>query len=384
MINTMEKSNIAEDNPDSDPQPSQDLSKEQVVALSSMEKVVERIADIEPTALPVIKLSLFNFFNSHKTFTQEQLDQAINHAMRFSKMEKECSKEGNILPTIGIEIEVSDEILTRDRIRVLDACGIPNEAESQTDAYAKPLWEMMAPPSYSSWTQGQYLQGLADLGGIPIDPATGRVPEDEMLSLHLNFGIPEEIRGSDVYNFANVVSLTNNLIGFAYASPERIRGRKTYDAMHLKSDAKGTKKNKNESDNDHGRVPLRVELRLGEFRDMPTYRMLTEVQRIMAMLFSSLKSRRKGTVLTEPERQLSVLFNQFQQKVTDIIEPEVMKVGHPDYMKIFDQDKELSASIIENTDIQPKARKLIYEYSHLIAKVLGEGDTGETESVEQI
>ncbi len=331
---------------------------------------------VEPTARDAIKLHLFNFITAHQTATEEDLLQELATLNRLSTQEKEFSSAENPLPSIGIEIEMPTFSLTPERVAILNALGIPHYKESEPK-----LWEVNARFSYSPWTQARLLQELAMLGAIPLTEEANnttrkvkKVPKDEALSLHINFGLPPEINTNEFKKPLPSFSTLNAILTYAFVSPQRLYKRKTTIAFAVTDDNVNANKKMASPPPDTQKKLFRLELRATEFRDFPTFRLLVESQRLVAMLISHLKEKHY-TPMTALEKKLAkywdeffiaakILLKKFNLEDTDMVD-SINANDEKDTTKI----KALT-TLLTTTDLKKECRRLITHHSAAVAKLL--------------
>ncbi|GEM_PF-4852715 len=359
------------------------LSAEERESCERINRITIEASAIEPTALPAVRLHLFNFLWRNPKADDHELREEMNRMARLSRQEREFAEEDNPLPTIGIEIEVPQRILTRHTVKILDELSIPNYEEGD-------LWEVNADFSYSPWVQARILQELAAMGAIPLKGAQkgnlGRVPEDVQLSLHINFGLPSGITAEEAFRFRNQIALINDVITYAFVSPQRIEQRKTDNAVLLKADARENKKANKKTIKDPSlddtydggymieSAPknftgiTRLELRANEFRDFPTYRLLVESQRLVAILFSHMKTQ-SDFQITPAEQRLVALWNELRMEIEGYLDFYNLRPG------AADKDRMTVAFTIRETNLKRDARKIVDTYARKVGEILrGEGD----------
>ncbi len=261
-----------------------------------IEKNIEKVdeltlkEEVAPTALPAIRLHMFNFLQKKPESSETELEEEFDRMKKLSDLEKKCAEKRNPLPTIGIEIEIPGYILTGQKLSILRSFSIPNHEEALDN-----LWEVNPDYSYSATTQSRIIQELGHLGAIPIDKGTKKVDSNEQLSMHVNFGMPEGITEKmlEKTKYKERIKVLNDLIIYAFTSPERLLARKTTRSLEIKNDALASEKGPKTQRNSRLSGNARLELRAGEFRDQSSFRMLTESQRLMAMLISYIKYAEK-------------------------------------------------------------------------------------------
>ena len=351
-----------------------DDSTEEQVSLGFSERlqlchrILEILKDqknLETTALPAIRLHLFNFLTKNPKASSKQIEKEMTHLERLSAHERKFAREQNPLPTIGIEIEVPQSSLHNEQVRILDALQIPNEQEYTME----PLHEVNPNFSYSPWVQGRVIQELASMGALPLEKkqdGNNRVipptSTGDVLSLHINFGVPTGIERLTLHvDYRYKLFLVSDLLTYAFTTPERVEFRKTKTSMLIKS-SEESGKSKKEVDLVG---PSRVELRAMEFRDYPSFRLLGEAQRLMAMVFANIK-KVDGLPTNIAEKAFDDVWNDFEKEV-----------------KKFFRDRELTQAMVDwspskvtqklrETDLQKACRAIVTKYSKRIGKILRE------------
>ena len=335
--------------------------------------IVKHLKEIELTALPAIKLYLYNFIAKNPKATEKESEKAFTKINLLSEKENKYSQESNFLPTIGIEIEVPRTNLTPEKREILYGLNVPNDSEGSN------LWEVNPHFSYSPWVQAQIIQELAEMDALPLEKIEGnphkKIPSYTPLSLHVSFGMPKEIINKILVQNTYEVSLLNDTLIYAFTSPNRIDNRKTTDSSYFKDDAQPSKKNedknytnKKSSDmySDNSEVLLRLELRAFEFKDYPTYRMLAESQRLMAMLISYLKTYVDHNKIDSKELELAMLWKKFENEIKNLFDqfklsPEMID-HHHGKIKVME--------ILKTTDLKDRCRNTVTKYSKEVSKII--------------
>jgi len=311
-----------------------------------------RLRNFEPTAIPAIKLHLFNFFKNHPKPSEKELNKEINKCQRWSEMEKEYSQEGNPLPTIGIEIEMKKSDLMPDKVAILRKLSIPNY-EEYTVAN---VWEVNPDFSYSSWIQTQMLRELVAMGALPLeetDDGRGkRIPAQRMFPLHINLGWP--ITTYKISHCHNIETLSDTL-NYAFTSTKRIRRLKVFPY--------NLKKSKKSSSGKNNGTFFRLELKAPEFRDYPSYRMLAETQKIGAMLFSYIK-KTENLPLSPAEKKLADLWFNFSDAVSEKFKEYGIEPGD-----LSKKPKE-AIKILESNDLKQKSREIFGRCARRVGEIL--------------
>lgn len=326
---------------------------------------------IEETAIPALKLHLFNYLSRHAQATEEELEKEFARINRLSDIEREYGAKNNPLPTIGIEIELPRTHLSQERVEILTQLGIPNEDAIDME---QEFWEVNPGYSYSPWVQARTLEELAEFGAIPLDAneREKRVSKNIELPLHINFGIPEHIHISEDRDMNSgewsEVVLLNDCLNYAFTSPERLEGGKygrTYHAVKEGSRSKKTVRGKSGVTQIGTGGPHRLELRAFEFRDYPTFRLLTESQKIVAMLFAHLGNAR---LRDTQEVALAELWKNFSSDVRTLF---AQKALAPNAIETFGE-KIIKANFNElrETDLRARSRAIVTHYAQSVTNII--------------
>lgn len=317
---------------------------------------------LEPTAVPVTKFHLYNFLKQHPMASEEDFSKEVDRCRRYSEEEKEYSQEGNPLPTIGIEVEVPKKYLSKDKVAALNELGIPNCSEIEKTN----LWEVAPNFTYSPWVQGRMLQELAVMGALPLEDFGGgskKINSEELLSLHINLGLPGGLmakpraRQDDLY-------ILNDAMNYAFTSENRLAHRKTPVSLFSRKMAKVSKKSGEASLDNWSSLSTRLELRASEFRDCPSYRMLAEVQRLAAALFSFVKVKNDLSA-TEVEKKLAGVWLDFSNEARKEFEKHGLS---PD---VIDNNPAQVIDILKSTDLRQKSRQIFSRYARRVGEVIG-------------
>ena len=341
----------------------------------------EIVASIEETALPALKLHMFNYMLKHPDTSMDEFEREFTKVNRLSEMERDFGGEDNPLPTIGIEIELPKEQLNVPRTAVLNSLGIPNV--TALDMHDR-LWEVNPSFSYSPWVQARVLQELADMGAVPLDAQTPkRVTPHESFSLHVNFGLPGTLEAHVFEDEKSAFLLLNDCLTYAFVGADRLQNRKTRKAIYLNKGATKTKKTKgkdkmeaeppayrgvwedDEDDDPHG--PKRAELRVMEFRDYPTFRMLAESQKLMAMLSAHLEVVHTGKT-DAMSQALDNLWKNFAQEVGGYfaelgLTPSMMDGVAGQYTVV---------DALGATDLKGRCRTIVHRYAAQVTQVIAD------------
>jgi len=350
------------------------------IAKMAQKELEER--DGEETSGELVKLMLFNFLAKNSNPDEKEWQNMRTEINHYIQAEKEAANYENSLPTIGIEIEVPirDSRFLKQIIAVFDGLCF-YQYHPENDQNEKPeLYELATHFSYSALTQAKILQELAKLGFVPLEPIPKnqnsnsafnfRIPKDNILSLHINIGMPEKIVDSGDFsntNFQIDLSLINQAIALAFTSPERLTNRKTAHSLAVKSDASPSKKTEDSSLKMIAKNFSRVELRAGEFRNQSTYEMLLKTQRLMAILFSRQKIAQRQKA-TPTEKKLASL--------SEILIGEVISTMAKYGYHLYDIDDatktgiEKTIGLIRETNFAKDLKTIINKYSRKTGIIL--------------
>jgi hypothetical protein len=305
------------------------------------------------------KLHIYNVMKDSPGGEISQKD--IDKIQRMSDIEKKYAEKKDLLPTIGIEIETPATSLSESTQQVLMELYIPNDIGS---TYPIKLWEVKPDYSHSPLVQSRILQELADMEAIPIDKKTGKLPRDARTSLHLNFGFLkmnreeiDSIRGK----YLQDIELLNDLLTYAFASPYRIQNRKTHNSYEFK-----TSRDEDEMPfNREGKSSLiRLELRAGEFRDYPTFRLLAEAQALVGSMIADVKIEENyiGRQPTDAELKLALLWPKVKEEIRDYLKQYSLKSN------MVDIDPDEAARVMGITGFKEGCRKIISKYAKMVLR----------------
>jgi len=340
--------------------------------------------EMERTVRPLARLMAYNGLEDASGRDGEK--RAAERIAAIDINEKKY-KENRYLPTEGVEIECHRDFLDRNLIETLNKLEINNrEEEGYGDVR---LWEVSPRFSYSPRVQSRYLEELVKLGAVPID-LDGKVDINYVHSLHINFGIPAEIYSAFSLNSAsqtdsrygikefyekNLVNCSD-VLSYAFTSTERVMNMKRQgmnDPLLVKGDDATMRSLKTgelsrQMSFNYNR-PLRLEFRSGEFRDLPTFRLLSEAQNLTAMLFAYIKEG-EGKVdgSDEKEVDLRILWERFEEEYEKIL------AGHGITDKnLIAENPDRLIKLMESTNIKKDCRSLIAAYSKKVIRLLGLG-----------
>ncbi len=323
----------------------QDIAFERDFALVSNAKELVGQMNVENTILPIATLIIYKYIksldgvNKEARVTMEMLPQElierINH---LSKEEKNSSDPEHILPTIGIELEFPRHLITEEEHSLLEEIGINNTVEPSHTEW----WEVRTRPTYTAEAQARYLQELAnthdqdvllrkmDEGAQEIGlneellrSYSGRIPT----SLHVNFGVPQWVdqatEGGYFEDDSNFRILCAGIV-VAYVSDERLRTKKTTSIANTKYDtvietnktpqqAEGSIAENGQAflEGGHFTKRLRIEFTSSEFSGNETYRMLEEMQTLVAGYFCTIPNKKDPSEDINDRDIVAVIYTEF-------------------------------------------------------------------------
>lgn len=335
---------------------------------AEVSRFAEQLTKDEPTVAPAARLFLF----AKGTLTQQREgraplpDEQDRWQKKIARMveEEQWYRQAQVLPTIGIEIELPKSVINTQKQDILNALHIPAGTEPSFPG----LYEVNPDFTYSALPQARILQSMDDLNMLPVD-RDGRIPTRSMLSLHVNFGIPAKLddrskvfenmrqRGLQAMTLANAF-----VVGFS--NPDRILKRKTREAVKVKPTHRDYKKGYVKI---HSPSLHRLEIRPAEFRDYPTYRLLIEGQRVTAALFASV-AKHYELALSPTEELLSETWNTFEREVRQAFLAKRITIEDIDHADDRNHQRVWAAMV--QGDVSDTVRKSIHQCSARVAKIL--------------
>jgi hypothetical protein len=326
----------------------------------------------EKTAIPALRFHAYNYLANNPKAGRDDLKAELKRFQKISDQEKKYKSIVH-LPTIGIEIELPTATLTSEKVFVLEKLGIPNYEEEHPG-----LWEVNPDFSYGPASQARVLQELARFGAVPLEPdensKIGKIPSEESLSMHINFA-PKDNSDYRQIDFEGV-DLVSGLLTYGFASPERLLNRKTSTAHEIKSDPQGDRANLFMPN-------FRLELRAGEFKNFPTFRLLTEAQRLVALVFSEKRYYTGDEKINRQDKKQLEL-----KKIFSFLKDEIKEVmGQfnvvPKQMDETRGEVQVLVEVLRTTDLQKRCRSIITKYSKEVAKILDLADSVDEEKEAQ-
>ncbi len=352
------------------------------VSIERAERARDYVAGMEheATLTGLASLSLFNTLKGADSAEIENVDLS-NWRTEFERVNQEESwakNPRNILPAMGLELEVPEQTVSPEESNALKLLGIDNSPETN---YRK--WhEIRTGYSYSGMAQAYTLHEIyefkdkAHLGIvreiIKKDTDTGSEPANKgggvyypdsdsfATSLHVNFGVPDWVNKKDDLEENSGLKLLSAIVGCAFTSPDRIRERKTRGAVRQKEDALESTKNTSDSPASGENRFVRFELRIPEFKDASIYRMLIEVQYIVSAFMCGVAQEEKKDPLKE---NLSKTWDLFVHEATELLSASGLQAAH------FENVPPGAAHVLENNDhLRKNARSLFTHYAQEIKK----------------
>lgn len=254
----------------------------------------------EETALPAVNLLVYNAIasNDGELPTGENLSVLIRKIKYTDSTETRYRELGDYIPTIGVEAEIPTAF--RDSVNIsniLIGLGISYTSYEIVDNDGYPVDEIRPSYSYSALTQGRILQECVKLGIKNVQE------EHKETSLHVNLGFDFYQKNFMKRKDSNVKIFTA-AIAFAFVTPDRISKKKSRYMFDIKGGHIG------------GRNPHRLEVKMTEFDNETTFRMLNEVQLIASSLFADFKVNHSLNKNNDEKRlELSKVFDKFKTSV---------------------------------------------------------------------
>ena len=282
-----------------------------------------------------------------------------------SKKESNAANPKNPLPTIGWEVESPSYPFKREMsgryALFFDLICLPrntnhtNVVPGNPDTYTA-RWEFSSAPSYSSAVASRTLCELIKGDFIPhlLGPSTaqdrGILLDEKLVSLHINLGIPswaydtvDEKPSRENKNFLLLASAFE----LAYTSSERFLHRSQISVVA--DYKKGEQTAKSNMSDVH-----RLEVKALEVSDSRTYRLMDELQLMATAVFCDMGKR---------DPSLARIWKKTSNKLQNIY------TRHNIDSSIV-TDKSKVSSLIEETAIQRKLRKILTESSHKVRSIL--------------
>ncbi len=245
-----------------------------------------------------IALSLYNAKYTTQANGKEKGEinrRTRKHAIDLIRTESDAAQSHNILPTIGIEVEVPQipmrfdyETTALKYAEFFDAMNMPRNRSNERLKNIKSRWEFSPKPSYSAQVQARILSELIQGKFIP-HLENSKKPEDvrqyldeNLVSLHINLGNPPQNQGELMPS--KDAEILSRALAIGYTSTLRLEHRKTKNMPFVDVRKKGST------------TPLfkngmwgetRLELRGMEVLDSKTYRALYAAQALFGLSFKA-------------------------------------------------------------------------------------------------
>lgn len=325
--------------------------------------------DDDNHALPAVKFYLFNLIRKRVVdFDSENARSGLflDKAQGMLDREKQYMNELVQLPTYGVEIEMpqASQAVLDENERLMSLLGLRSYEEAFLDHKGQLLLEVAAPYSYGAEVQLWIIEELARLGVLHLQnlvAGMGVVPEDDHISMHQNFGVPDDlVEAFQDENGRGDIRTLVDVMTYANVSRGRIIGRKTKSSFHIRADAtEASKKNKavqtmrdSRTGLTHAGAPARLEIRTGEFTDMWTYREMSESQIMVGLLFAFERDRNKIIDGVDDNlTRMSELFLEFKNAARQIM-------NKYNASSLYDSDKHKAVVLMDETEIVDECRRL--------------------------
>lgn len=213
-----------------------------------------------------------------------------------------------LLPTQGLEIEApysgQHEPLQEKRIGTLNQLGYQSDSY-YSDSYT----EVRSGWSYSSKVQKATIDSLYQLGVIPHIPYRTVSGMPTRISLHINFGIPEDVQEFITFrNYRRPINALNDILTLAYTSFDRLGQRKEAPGYSISA------RNVDHTPFNSSPGRMRLELRSYEVTTDMIDALLDNSQVLSAGLFAYV-AREFGRNLSETSTMLAIQFEEFLREV---------------------------------------------------------------------
>lgn len=286
------------------------------------------------------------------------------------KKEMGAAIQANPLPTIGWEVESPSYLFTPGMsgryTLFFDLIGLPrnknhtNVVPGNPDTYSS-RWEFSSAPSYSSAVTNRTLCELIKGDFIPhlLGSSTAKdrqiLLDEKLVSLHINLGIPNwayDTDGEEPSRVNKNFLLLASSFELAYTSSERFTHRSQSSVVaDYKNGEQTAKANMNQAH--------RLEVKALEVSDSKTYRLMDELQLMAAALFCTMGKR---------DPSIAKVWKKTSNKLQNIY-------THYSIDSSIVTDKPRVSSLIEETAIQRRLRKILSEGSHQVRSILNGFET---------
>lgn len=291
-------------------------------------------------------LTLMKFNELSHNYEDSIASTAEHRKKRLQEIEEVYRLKSQIIPTIGTELEVPLEVISDEQKLILDKIGIRCQTEEYDVIEIAPFY------SYSASTQSRMLQEYVYLG---INQENIRKEKQIDTSLHLNFGVPQNINPFSV-DFLLETRVLTDAITYGFTPPERIFSRKTHSSRELKPAWKGLS-------------AWRLELRTPDFSSTTTFRMLEEVQLLTAACFAHLRDL-SDQEISEEELKLSSLWTEFVVKVKSLLDENGLNISEEDGA-LYDVSPSKTFRLLSgNPTISKSFREVITKTSKKIKEIV--------------
>ncbi len=285
---------------------------------SAMEGSFEKYVRQAPTAELAARLHLFNLFLTNPSISKEEIERAVKKMSHLVREEKEASRKINPLPTVGFELEVPDRTITIGMERAFSNLGLWSGTDT-TDIY-----EFRNEPSFSAHTQSRILSEIGKWGFTELAKSGVELP------LHLNFGIPDDVREQFNYDFQTNLKINHltSMVTAAYVSPSRILDNnwsKPFDVHPLNLEELVWQK----------KINARLEVRTPSFEEASDYRMFIEMQALVASLVANVRET-IGLSSVGMDSRMSEEWRRFEAEAVKFFEAQL---GNSDILLINDGDR---------------------------------------------
>ncbi len=284
------------------------------VVNNETEKAVQQALEIvnnlhtPSTAKAALAVNIYNLISKPGS-TQQEIDIKVNKLL--AKVETEIRYLWlGVYPTVGLEIEVPIAVpLDSRKSSIAEKLGV----KGYTDATAR--WEYKTTPSASPLMQSLLVHGLIDGGFLPTKTSDNDSTWP-MLRVHLNLGMPEDIRRPVFEDFVgrhDTRDKTNLLVAAlstAFASHRRIYGANYSNPFRYQTDVSEVGEQNYGTGNP---VSGRLEIRSLDINGPNFYRLLAEAQDITACLQAQIR-KDIGENLTEEENLRAKIWREFEQQ----------------------------------------------------------------------
>lgn len=266
---------------------------------------------------------------------------------RLQEVEEAYRRKSEIVPTMGVELELPRGVISPSQREVINGCGIRCEDENLGVCEIAPFY------SYSALTQSRILEEVYHLGVNNENIKEGGKIDS---SLHVNYGVPKSLfSGIDNSRLNQEIKIFVDAVTYGFVSANRILNRKTNSSSDIKPAWKG-------------KHPLRLELRTPDFASRTTFRMLEETQVLVASLFAFLKDIKEES-LSEEELRLSLVWTEFRLEVESLLAE--FNLFNEDDRRLYDSNSGyVSRFLSSNPQISGSFRELITKTSKKIKEIV--------------